>query len=169
MKAELNKIKLFLISISFVAVLSACDLLSTPGTPTQSSVDAAVNVNLQSNPTQTEIAIFTPVFTSTIAATQPISTPAPPNTPVWSIYKYTCVLADGGGTVTMNLAWTDHSNSEDGYKVYRDGKVIATLAANTTSYVDTAFIAAGKTFIYSIEAFNKDWRVSTSTITYGCQ
>lgn len=71
--------------------------------------------------------------------------------------------------MTMKLAWTDRSNSEESYKVYRDKQVIATLAPNSTSYVDVAFVATGETLSYSVEAFNKDWRVSTSTITYGCQ
>jgi len=98
-----------------------------------------------------------------------MSTPFPPNTPVWSVYQYTCELADGGGTMTMNLTWTDSSNNEDGYKVYRNKQVIATLAPNSTYYVDVAFVAAGKTLSYSVEAFNQDWQASSSTITYGCQ
>lgn len=71
--------------------------------------------------------------------------------------------------MTMNLTWADRSNSEEGYTVYRDEKVIATLAPNSTFYVDVAFVATGKTLSYSVEAFNKDWRASTSTITHGCQ
>ena len=71
--------------------------------------------------------------------------------------------------MTMNMAWTDHSNGEDGYKIYRDGKVIATLPPNSTSYADVAFVAAGKTLSYSVEAFTADWQVSASTITHGCQ
>ena len=71
--------------------------------------------------------------------------------------------------MTMNLSWSDRTNSEEGYNVYRDMKVIATLAPNSTSYVDIAFVATGKTLSYSVEAFNKDWRANTSTITYGCK
>ena len=71
--------------------------------------------------------------------------------------------------MTMNLTWTDRSNNEEGYKVYRDKQVIATLAPNSTHYVDVAFVAAGKTLSYSVEAFNQDWQASSSTITYGCQ
>jgi len=71
--------------------------------------------------------------------------------------------------MTMNLAWNDHSNGEEGYRVYRDKQVIATLPPNSTTYVDVAFVATGKTLNYSVEAFNKDWQISTSTITYGCQ
>jgi len=114
---------------------------------------------MQVNPAQTEIAITTP------ASTVPIK----PDTPVWSIYDYTCELDTGGGTMTMNLAWADHSDGEDGYKVYRDGKVIATLSPNSTFYVDVAYVATGKTLRYSVEAYTTDWQFSTSTITHGCQ
>ena len=120
-------------------------------------------MTLSVNPAETKTVIVTPIYTA------PISTLIPPNTPVWSVYDYTCELAVGGGTMTMNLAWTDRSNSEEGYKVYRDEKVIATLVSNSTFYVDVAFVASGKTLSYSVEAFNTNWRVSTSTITYGCQ
>lgn len=82
-----------------------------------------------------------------------MSTPFPHNTPVWSVYKYTCELVDGGGTMTMNLTWTDRSNSEEGYTVYRDEKAISTLAPNSTHFVDVAFVAKGKILSYSVEAF----------------
>ncbi len=71
--------------------------------------------------------------------------------------------------MTMYLAWMDRSDSEEGYKVYRNGQLIATLAPNCTFYADMAFVAAGKTLSYSVEAFTIDWQASTATITYGCQ
>lgn len=84
-------------------------------------------------------------------------------------YSYACELAAGGGTMTMNLAWTDRSDSEESYKVYRDGQVIATLEPNSMVFVDVSFVATGKTLSYSVEAFNTNWQASTSTITYGCK
>jgi hypothetical protein len=120
---------------------------------------------LHVNPTQTEAIITVP----TTPVPLEIASSIPPDAPVWSVYDYTCELAAGGGTMTMNMTWTDRSNSEEGYNVYRDGKVIATLALNSTFYVDVAFVATGKTLSYSVEAFNKNWRGSTSTITHACQ
>jgi hypothetical protein len=138
-------------------------------TTDQNPAGSVAVMTLQVNPTQTQTAIITPTYTAPIDVASPISTLIPPNTPVWSVYNYTCELAVGGGTMTMNLAWTDHSNNEEGYKVYRDKQLIATLAPNSTFYVDVAYVATGKTLSYSVEAFNKDWRASTSTITHGCQ
>jgi hypothetical protein len=126
----------------------------------QKPVGPFATATLNLDPTGTETA----TTTSTSAAV-----PIQPNTPIWSVYEYTCELAAGGGTMTMNLAWTDHSNSEEGYNVYRDKQVIATLAPNSTFYVDIAFVAAGETLSYVVEAFGKDWQASTRTITHGCQ
>ncbi len=126
-------------------------------------------MTLQVNPTQTKMVTITPIYTTSMAITSTLFTPIPPNTPTWKVYNYTCELAVGGGTMTMNLTWTDRSNSEEGYKVYRDKQLIATLPPNSTSYVDVAFVATGKTLSYSVEAFKNDWQLSTSTITYGCQ
>jgi hypothetical protein len=132
----------------------------------QNPVGFIATMTLYVNPTQIDM---TSTSTAPAETALPISTLTPPNTPIWSVYNYTCKLAAGGGTMTMNLAWTDRSNSEEGYRVYRDEKVIANLMPNSTIYVDIAFVATGKTLSYSVEAFNKDWSASTSTITHGCQ
>jgi len=160
----MKRFKLLSISLSLAVVLSACNLPGRSGSPTQiTDQNPVATMTMHVNPTETKTVIVTPIYTA------PISTLIPPNTPVWSVYDYTCQLAIGGATMTMNMAWADRSNSEEGYKVYRDEQVIATLAANSTFYVDVAFVATGKTLSYSVEAFNTNWRVSTSTITYGCQ
>ena len=163
------------LSISFLLwiILSSCSLSGMSGTPTQTTDQilavSAAAMTSQSNPAQTQNAIVLPTSTLPLATTSPTTTPTPPNTPVWLVYKYTCEFVVNGGNMTMNLTWTDRSNTEDGYKVYRDKQVIATLAPNSTSYLDVAFVATGRTLSYSVEAFNLDWRASSSTITYGCQ
>jgi hypothetical protein len=169
----LKNLKLLSIFFSLVAVISACSLPGISSLPTQTTdqnpAGPVATITLQVNPIQPQKAIITPTHTVPVVTASPLSTPFPPNTPVWSVYKYTCELVDGGGTMTMDLTWTDSSNNEDGYKVYRDKQVIATLAPDTTYYVDVAFVATGKTLSYSVEAFNQDWQASSSTITYGCQ
>jgi hypothetical protein len=172
-KAKLKTFKLLSICLSLAAVLSACNLPGISSSPSQTTdqnpAGSVATMTSQVNPIQTQVTIIAQTYTAPTVIVSPMSTPFPPNTPVWSVYKYTCELVDGGGTMTMNLTWTDRSNSEDGYKVYRDKQVIATLAPNATYYVDVAFVATGKTLSYSVEAFNQDWQASSSTITYGCQ
>jgi hypothetical protein len=172
-EAKLKKIKFLSISLAFIAILSACNLPSRSDSPTQvtdpNPVGSVATMTLQVNPTQTEMVTIAPTNSASKAITPTKFTSIPSNTPTWKVYKYTCELAVGGATMTMNLAWTDHSNSEEGYRVYRDKQLIATLAPNSTTFIDAAFVAAGSTLSYSVEAFNNDWRFSTSTITNGCQ
>jgi hypothetical protein len=172
MEQKLKPFKFLSISIALVAVLTACKLssqASSPGQITgQNPVGAVVSATLPVNATQTEVAANTPTELPTLIAS-PVLMTIVPNTPTWSVYNYTCALATGGATMTMNLAWKDRSNSEEGYRVYRDKQVIATLPPNSTTYVDVVFIAAGKTVSYSVEAFAQDWQFSTPTVTYGCQ
>ncbi|MDO9301706.1 MAG: hypothetical protein Q7T89_09995 [Anaerolineales bacterium] len=166
-------LKILLISLSLATILSSCNLPGRSGLPTQITnqnlVGTSVAMTMQANPTQTKIIAVTPLSTTTMATASPIPTPIPPNTPVWLAYNYTCKFVVGGGDMTMNLAWRDRSNSEEGYKVYRGEQVIAILAPNSTFYVDVAFVATGKTLNYSVEAFTENWQVSSSVITYGCQ
>ena len=165
--------KLLLISLSLAVILASCGLAGGSASPTQ-TIDQKLAgtfaaMTLQNSTNQTQTAVINATNVLPAASTSPLSTPAPPNTPVWVAYNYTCQFVANGGNMTMNLAWTDHSNSEEGYNVYRDNLIIATLAPNSTFYVDNVFVATGKTVSYSVEAFNKAWRADTSTITYGCR
>lgn len=62
---------------------------------------------------------------------------------------------DGQG---VRLSWTDNSNNEEGFKVYRksssvDWYQIATLEANQSTFTDTSIIA-GEVYDYRVLAFN---------------
>jgi hypothetical protein len=159
--------------LSLAVVFSACSLPGIYRSPTplssQNPVVTVVTMTLQVNPSQTQLVTFVPTSTPPTVTASPALRTLVPNAPTWSVYNYTCELATGGATMTMNLAWTDRSSSEESYKVYRDKQVIATLPPNSTSYVDVAFVGTGKTLSYSVEAFNKDWQLNTSTISYSCQ
>ena len=161
------------ISLTLVVVLSACNLLGGSASPTQItgqySGDVVATMTLPVNPTQTEMSAVPPTDTPPTAIASPVLQTIVPNTPTWSVYTYTCEIAVGGASMTTNLAWTDRSNGEASYRVYRDKQVIATLPPNSTAYVDVVFVATGKTVSYSVEAINQDWRISTRTITNGCQ
>ena len=165
--------KVLFMFLVFVAVLSTCNLpggsslpIPTVGHTPRVSV---VTLTLQINPIQTKIATFPPSSPSATLTVFPIFTPMTSDAPTWKVYNYTCELATGGATMTMNLTWTDRSKSEEGYKVYRDGQLIATLVPDSTSYVDIAFVAAGKTLSYYVDAFTPNWHLGTNTISYGCQ
>jgi len=54
----------------------------------------------------------------------------------------------------VSLEWSDNANNEDGFRIYRDGSIIATLRSNSTIYQDTG-LEAGKTYRYSVTAYNE--------------
>jgi hypothetical protein len=56
-------------------------------------------------------------------------------------------------TSEIELNWTDNSNDEDGFRIYRDGSSVDTVGANTTSYTDTG-LSSGTTYTYEVAAYN---------------
>jgi len=57
------------------------------------------------------------------------------------------------GSKSIKLTWNDNSNNETGFKIFRDSVLIATVPANTTSYIDTG-LTKGKTYYYELRATN---------------
>lgn len=53
----------------------------------------------------------------------------------------------------IDLAWTDNSDNEDEFVVYRDGVEIDRVGANVTSYVDTG-LSASTQYCYEVSASN---------------
>jgi hypothetical protein len=59
-----------------------------------------------------------------------------------------------GNEYTVPLSWIDQADNEDGYRLYRDGQLIATLNANAKGYTDSP-PATGFSVEYGLEAFNQ--------------
>jgi len=59
---------------------------------------------------------------------------------------------------TYTLTWTDNATDETGYRVYRNGSLVTTLAANSTNYTDSFNYnqgTGGPLFdTFGVEAFN---------------
>ena len=51
-----------------------------------------------------------------------------------------------------NLAWSDNSGNEEGYKIYRGGSLIATLGSGITSYQNTGLIG-NTAYSYTVKAY----------------
>ena len=66
----------------------------------------------------------------------------------------------------VTLAWFDAADNEEGYRIYRDGNLIATLGAGAQEYTDNP--PYGGPYSYTIEAFNSAGANSTSTQDPGC-
>ncbi len=89
----------------------------------------------------------------------PTAAPTPPNAP--------SNLKESGRVCSANefsitLTWADNAANEDGYRVYRDGQLVATLGANTSHYTDTLpdYLAHS----YTVEAYNDAGSANSNTI-----
>ncbi|MGD8869034.1 MAG: fibronectin type III domain-containing protein, partial [Gemmatimonadales bacterium] len=90
-----------------------------------------------------------PYSNETTATTAPATTPATPG-------NLTATAVSGD---RIDLAWTDNSGDETGFRIERktepDGSfaLIATVGANVTKYYNTG-LAGGTTYTYRVRAFN---------------
>jgi hypothetical protein len=82
---------------------------------------------------------------------QVVNSPPVPAAPTQlSILRQSCAT---GQMYRVMLQWVDVATDETGYRVYRDGTVIATLPANSTSYTDNPPL--GGPYTYAVEAYNQ--------------
>ena len=67
---------------------------------------------------------------------------------------------------TIELTWSDNSNNETGFKIFRNGTLITTTAANVTTFTDTGLIP-GVTYTYEVKSTNNigDSLPATATAT----
>jgi hypothetical protein len=90
-----------------------------------------------------------------IVVPSPTATPSPP-APVApaapSNLQITSSVCDGGG-LSVTLSWADNSDNEDGFRLYRDGGLVDTLGANSTSYNANA-PHKNSAYTFEVEAFN---------------
>jgi hypothetical protein len=103
-----------------------------------------------------------------IATVPPVPTARPPGAPTWRNYNYSCDFAAGGSTATVSLLWSDRADNEAGYNVYRNNALVTSLGADTTAYTDIAFVGAGQSLSYYIEAYNNAAAMPGPVISITC-
>ncbi len=74
---------------------------------------------------------------------------SPPARPVQLTYKASCE----DGFAKFRLSWVDAANNEDGYRIYRNSRMLVQLPANTDSVLDAILGGRGK-YTYTVVAFN---------------
>ena len=92
--------------------------------------------------------------------------PPPPAKPAahggLSVEDYVCE----GLTYSITLGWSDAADNEQGYRVYRNNMLIATLGSGAESYTDNP--PQGGPYTYRIEAFNGQGASSDTMQGGGC-
>jgi len=99
-------------------------------------------------------------YTNTANAATPVCPPAPPAAPS------NLTATPGRNNVALN--WTDNSNNETGFRVYRGTTssnlvLIATVGANVTTYNNTG-LARRTTYYYKVCAYNAEGESCSATI-----
>ncbi len=79
----------------------------------------------------------------------------------WTFYCYS-------GQADITLSWNDNANNEAGYRVLRDGAVIAELPSNSTYFKETIILPLGKNVEYKIRAYNLAGEADRA-VTITCQ
>jgi CSLREA domain-containing protein len=87
-----------------------------------------------------------PTPTTAPTATTGVQPPAAPGK--LSITNQVCTSQ----AYSVTLGWNDAASNETGYRIYRNGNLIATLGANAGSYTDSP--PYGGPYEYGVEAFN---------------
>lgn len=109
------------------------------------------------------------VWTVPTVVPPPTTTASPPTAPGIASWDYLCGYSGSGPNVTVNLKWTDRSDDESGYRIYRNDKPVAELPPNTTTYTEVVDVEEGQNITYRIEVFNGIGSSSSSTISFSCQ
>ena len=74
---------------------------------------------------------------------------SPPARPIQLTYTSSC----DSGFAKVHLSWVDASNNEDGFRIYRNSRMLVELPANTSSVLDAILNGGGK-YTYTVVAFN---------------
>ncbi|WKZ37925.1 MAG: hypothetical protein QY332_08280 [Anaerolineales bacterium] len=106
----------------------------------------------------------------------PSSTPTATTTPTPSapaaVDNVTMNMACPNAIHSGTLQWEDKSNNEDGFNIYANSVLLASIPANSTSY--NVASAPGGPFlpgiasIFEVEAFNAAGKASKKSVTKGC-
>ena len=95
----------------------------------------------------------------------PTETPSPPDAPSLSNYDFFCAWNGTNNDLSITIKWSDKSNNELGYLIYRNGEEIANLLPNTIQYIDTYAVASGQPVDYAIEAYNNSGLSGKATLS----
>jgi len=94
----------------------------------------------------------------------PTATRKPPQAPSIQNWEFLCSV----GQMTIKIDWTDRSDNETGYRVFRDGGLVAELPANSTTYTETIALLTGDSAEYFIQVYNSTAEVNSTPFKLTC-
>lgn len=80
----------------------------------------------------------------------------------WTYFCYAPGQAD------ITLSWNDKADNESGYRVLRDGVIIAELAVNSTNFSETINLISGQSVAYQIRAYNLIGETDSTLVNITC-
>ena len=109
------------------------------------------------------------------------ATPTPSKPAAPADFDGTAVCTPIPATLTydvhIELTWTDLATNEEGYRIFRDGVKVATLAADSTSFEDDTTLPVapavfppvpGPSVKYEIRAFNGAGTSAVKEVSFNC-
>jgi hypothetical protein len=106
----------------------------------------------------------------------PVTTPGAPTSAAGPLqapgalrYQYDCVYNGIPGNIQVLLQWSDRSNGELGFRIYRDGLIVGEVPANTTTYADYFTGSTTVTYSYRVSSYNAAGEALGGTISFSCQ
>lgn len=108
-----------------------------------------------SGPTENAKVVTAPPPPIVITITDTSAPPPPPpqeTAPVAPGNLQSVTVCNSHDPFTVTLSWQDNATNESGYRVYRNGTVIANLGANAASYTENP--PGSGPYNYKVEAYN---------------
>lgn len=153
---------------------SAPSLEEQAGTLVAQTLTAAIQ-STQPQPTETHIPAKTPTPPLPTITAAPTLSPTPtvpaslPNAPGLQKYDFFCTWNGSNNDLNITIHWDDKASDEQGYKIYRNGKEIADLTANSAVYSDVYAVDRAVAVRYAIEAYNQNGASTQLTISAACE
>jgi len=94
----------------------------------------------------------------------PTATKKPLQAPSIQNWNFFC----SAGQMTITIDWTDRAVDETGYRVFRNGELVAELPANSTTYTDLITLNTGDSAEYYIQVYNATSTANSSLMKVAC-
>src|SRR5215207_1064208 len=94
----------------------------------------------------------------------PTVTGAPPSAAGLINYEFFCSL----DIMTITIIWADNANNEAGYRILRNGQVVAELPVDSTTYTDATQLTSGQSAEYYIQVFSASGSANTRVGSASC-